>query len=192
MHPTTDSARGEAVAAGLVERARAGDREAEGRLFEWLDARIVAAAKRRIWDQEAARDVAQETLRTALEKYRSADLSHGFLPWALAVLRNKVGNYLKRRRADAERGDGAGPGADVGAADPDLESIGLADALEQALRRATVECRRVFRLLIAGFGCEDIRREFGGEPIGTTYSRISRCRERLLRELERLEREGER
>jgi DNA-directed RNA polymerase specialized sigma24 family protein len=79
----------------LLERARTGDRGAEALLFERLQARVVAVAKRRVWDEEAARDIAQETLGTVLAKYREADLSRGFLPWVFTILHHKIGNYLR-------------------------------------------------------------------------------------------------
>ena len=53
------------------------------------------------------------------------------------------------------------------------------------------ECREVFRLLLADADREEMRKAFGGEPIGTTYSRVSRCREKLLREVEELTKERE-
>lgn len=177
---------------GLLERARYGDRGAEALLFERLQARVVSVAKRRVWDEEAARDIAQDTLGTVLAKYREADLTRGFLPWVFTILHHKIGNYLKRRSTERRHSAAVGwlvagaavEGGTVAAA------VELADLLEKALRRATAECRRVFQLLLADADHARIRREFGGEPMGTTYSRISRCRGKLLKEIERLEKEG--
>jgi DNA-directed RNA polymerase specialized sigma24 family protein len=70
--------------------------------------------------------------------------------------------------------------------DGEIAAIDLTESLEKALRRVTPECRKVFSLLLAEAGREEIRAAFGGEPQGTVDSRISRCREKLLRYLEEL------
>lgn len=173
----------------LLRRAQGGDSTAENALFGQLHARTLSLAKRRIRDEQAAQDIAQETVKTALEKYLSADLSRGMLPWVFTILRNKVGNYLKKRRT--ETAHMARPPAPlewsaVGVVADDAGSIDLIDSLEKALGRSTEECRRIFDLLLADAPREEIRRAFGDEPIGTTYSRISRCRDKLLQELESL------
>ncbi len=180
----------------LVTRARAGNRDAENALFERLHARIVSLAKKKVWDEQSAQDIAQETLRTVFEKYRAAEMPQGLLPWVFTVLHNKVGNYLKRRRVEAARHPLGEPSVhwDTVGVSPEGEvaALDLADSLEKALRVATADCRRVFRLLLAGWERREIRAAFGDEPLGTIDSRISRCREKLLRRLEELWKEGER
>jgi RNA polymerase sigma factor (sigma-70 family) len=170
----------------LLARALSGDPAAENRLFAHLDARLQALAKRRIWDPEAARDLAQETLRTAAEKYREADLSRGFYPWLFAIFHNKVGNYLKRRRVEAERRVPEEPwlAAEGTAAADETAAIDLWRDLERGLEAASTECRRIFELLLGGAGRREIAAAFPGEPQGTIDSRISRCRQRLLVHLE--------
>ncbi len=178
----------------LIPRARAGDRDAESALFERLHARILSLAKRKVWDEEAAQDVTQETMRTVLEKYREAEMPRGFLAWVFTILHNKVGNYLKRRRLEIARGAAEDPSMiweTVGvSAEGEIAAIDLRESLEKALRLASAECRKVFALLLSEAGREEIRGAFGGEPIGTIDSRISRCREKLLRHLEGLWKEG--
>jgi DNA-directed RNA polymerase specialized sigma24 family protein len=174
----------------VVRRARAGDRAAEEALFAHLSARLHALAKKRIWDEDAARDIAQETLRTAYEKFREADLSRGLFPWVFAIMHNKVGNYLKSRRAAIARGavgdpslawDTIGPvAAEVAGA------VEIADSLERGLRSASPECRAIFRLLLSGATRSDFAAHFPGQKPGTIDSRISRCRGKLLRYLEAL------
>jgi RNA polymerase sigma-70 factor (ECF subfamily) len=191
----SDSRATAASISDLLSRAQSGDQGAENALFEQLHARTLSLAKRRIGDEQAAQDIAQETIKTALEKYLSADLSRGMLPWVFTILRNKVGNYLKKRRTEAAHL--AHPPAPlewsaVGAVVDETGSIDLIESLEKALGRASEECRRIFQLLLADAPREEICRAFGGEPIGTTYSRISRCRDKLLRELESLWRERSR
>jgi RNA polymerase sigma factor (sigma-70 family) len=180
----------------LFLRARAGDRDAENALFERLDARIRALAKRRVWDEQAAEDIAQETLATAFEKFREAEMPRGLLPWVFTILHNKVGNYLKRRRVEAARTPRGAPELHWETAGVSTESeiavIEFTATLERALRRVSAECRTVFRFLLAGRERSDIRKAFGNEPLGTIDSRISRCREKLLRHLEEMGRETSR
>ncbi len=172
----------------LLARALQGDRVAEERLFGRLHARILAVAKRRVRDAEAARDIAQETMQTVFEKYRSADLARGLLPWVFVVLRNKVGNYLKRSHVEAQRRIAVEDTrmAEVVGLAPDGEraAFDLVRQLEVALTRATAECRAIFRLLLSGAGRQEIQAAFGHEPLGTVDSRISRCRRKLVDTIE--------
>jgi RNA polymerase sigma factor (sigma-70 family) len=168
----------------LLSRARDGDPTSERRLFELLHARILSVAKRRLRDEDAASDITQDTLRTVYEKYKTAELPAGFLPWVFTILHHKVGNYLKRLRTE-RRHLGVTWSSRLIAGDPAME-VDLVESVEKALRAATPECRRVFRLLLSGASASEIGTSFGGEPVGTTYSRVSRCRDRLLRELDRL------
>jgi len=170
----------------LLARARAGDHEAESVLFDKLHARVLAVAEKKVWDREAAHDVAQETLRTAFEKYRSADLSRGLFPWLFTILHHKIGNYLKRRRVEHSHTERlpAEPERLVHEGTESMAAVELLASLEGALRRLSPECRKVFGLLLAGAERSDIRAAFGGEPMGTVDSRISRCRSKLMLFLE--------
>lgn len=183
---------GAASVEGLVGKARGGDRYAEAMLFDKLQARIQALAEKRVRDRESARDIAQETLRIALEKYRHVDLAHGFYPWVFTILRNQVGNYLKRRRRDLARLAplAGGEGMQDPSSGQDVKAIDLLHSIENALRRASPECQKIFRLLLEGAGRRELSAAFDGEPIGTIDSRISRCRARLLAYLGREGRKG--
>jgi len=180
--------------AELLPAARAGDRDAEDELFCRLEARITALAKRKVWDEEAARDLAQETLQTVFLKYRQADFHNGFLPWVFTILHNKIGNYLKKRRREIERGALGGSPLDwptIGVAiEPEVGTIDLLASVEKALARLSHDCRKIFRLLLAGAERPEIQEAFPGEPVGTTDSRVSRCRQMLLREMEEHGRKG--
>jgi RNA polymerase sigma factor (sigma-70 family) len=175
---------------GLIQRARAGDADAENALFEKLRARVFSLAKKKVWDVQVAEDLTQETIQTVLEKYRDAEMLRGFLPWVFTILHNKVGNHIKRRRAEAARlapESAIGAWETVGVTDGGaVAAIDLAESLEKAFRDLSPECRKVFALLLADAGRGEIRSAFGGEPIGTVDSRVSRCREKLLGQLEAL------
>ena len=175
----------------LLSRARGGDRQAESILFEKLHARIQALAEKRIWDREAAHDLAQEALRTAFEKYPRADLSRGLYPWLFTILHHKIGNYLKHRRVERAHLERLAVDArsEPDAAE-DMAVIELRCSVERALQRLSPECCRIFALLCAGAGRQEIQAAFAGEPMGTIDSRISRCRSKLLAMLEATTREA--
>lgn len=170
----------------LLARARAGSGAAENALFQRIHARIHSLAKRRLWDREAAQDIAQEVMLTVYEKYRDAQMPHGLFPWLFAILRNKVGNYLKRHRTSSRFVQRGVLEWDAIGVSPDEEVAGfhLSRLIEDALERLSPECRKVFGMLIEGADRNEIREAFGSEPMGTTDSRISRCRAKLLAFLE--------
>jgi RNA polymerase sigma factor (sigma-70 family) len=178
----------------LLALARQGDAEAENALFTRIHARILAVAKKRIWDSEAALDVVQDTMRTVLEKYREADLPAGLFPWLFTILHHKVGNYVKRRRAEVKRLDprehSAGMWEQLAITEESASFVELTATLEKGLRELPAECQRIFRLLLEGAGRQEIRDAFGGGNQGTIDSRISRCRARLLAYLEAQGTEG--
>lgn len=172
--------------APLLAQALAGDPAAERRLFELLDARIRSLARKKVWDAEAAQDIAQETLRTVFEKYRVAEFHHGFLPWVFTILHHKVGNHLKKARLAREIGGlsttgeaGALEAAAVAADDP-IAATDLYLAIERGMQALSAECREVIRLLLSGAERGEIHQALGGGNPGTLDSRISRCRRKLL------------
>ena len=87
----------------LLERAKAGDHQAEKQLFEILRARFMTIAKRRVWEEEEAKDVVQEACVTVLQKYKTEAFREGFRAWAYKVLRMKIGNYLQLKEVRQER-----------------------------------------------------------------------------------------
>lgn len=179
----------------LLASARSGDKAAEETLLSLLSARLYEVAKRRLRNEEDARDAAAETLATAWSRYQHAEMPGGFLPWVFTILRNKIGNALKRARtaerlvpieAADEAGAAAGAAGPEGVMGPAAETPDeaidrrrLEVRLRAALARLPAECRRIFRLLIGGGTRAEILTAFPGERPGTVDSRISRCRSRL-------------
>jgi RNA polymerase sigma-70 factor (ECF subfamily) len=172
------------VTGELLARARAGDLAAENELFERLSARIRALAKKRVWDPQAAEDLAQETLKTVCEKYREVELPRGLLPWVFMVFHHKMGNYLKRERTRSREAQSLD---DLSASSEDeaIQSFEIWECLEKALHLASPECRTIFRVLLSGGDRAAMLATFPGDPEGTVDSRLSRCRKRLLEHLER-------
>jgi RNA polymerase sigma-70 factor (ECF subfamily) len=81
----------------LLTKALEGDKKAEKRIFELLRVRFSILAKLHI-GSEYAEDVAQEACMTVAQKYKSLSHYEEFEAWAYGVLKNKIGNFLKRAK----------------------------------------------------------------------------------------------
>jgi len=79
----------------LVVRAKKGDKSAEERLFQYLYVRFVLLARKRI-GHDYAEDIAQEACMIVLRKLKTSDRPEKFESWAYMILRNCIGNYLKK------------------------------------------------------------------------------------------------
>lgn len=86
----------------LYEEALTGDRTAENKLFQFLSERFEQFAHHRIWDEEDARDVAQEAIIIVAREYKSIQFEKSFLAWAYKVLDNRILSYIKKKK---QRGD---------------------------------------------------------------------------------------
>ena len=77
-------------------KALAGDKAAEKQLFRYLFDRFCAVTKYRGYGDECE-DLAQEACVIVLTKYRQLPPDAQFEPWAMAVLRNVIGNHMQRK-----------------------------------------------------------------------------------------------
>ena len=82
----------------LVERARAGSREAFGELGTLYQHHIYGYVLRIIGDAEAARDVTQEVFLRAYTSIVGLRDSRKFRSWLFAIAVNLSRNWLKRQR----------------------------------------------------------------------------------------------
>jgi len=78
-----------------------GDKKADSILFRRLLVRFAHLAKIRI-GREDAEDLAQDAGATVVEKFRDTIRAEEFASWAFGILRNKIGNFLRRK---ARRGE---------------------------------------------------------------------------------------
>ena len=83
---------------GILQKSKSGNKDAEKELFEFLSVRFFCFAKRKIWNKDDAKDVAQETCKTIFERYKQEDFAdfNGFLGWAYGVFKYKVLDYISR------------------------------------------------------------------------------------------------
>ncbi len=177
MDPTGDGKKVQDEA--LIRRAKAGDREAFGRLMERFQAPVYRVVRGILSDAADAEDVAQEAFLRAFESLKKFRGESGFFTWLYRIAVNEALRARKRRNfAPLE----AVPEAESPRPElPDEDGPSLA-ALERLLGRLSDEFRSIVVLRdIEGLSYQDIA-ETLEIPMGTVESRLFRAR-RELREL---------
>jgi RNA polymerase sigma-70 factor (ECF subfamily) len=114
----------------VVRRARAGDRDALGELYDRFRDRVARFATGRLGDPEKAEDVTSETFEAVLRGLAAYRPGTDFEAWLFTIARRRVSDHFRRQ---ARRGEGE---LDEGAAQPAVG--GPEDAVLAAERRAEV------------------------------------------------------
>jgi RNA polymerase sigma factor (sigma-70 family) len=186
----------------LCSRALSGDGEAEARLYENLRVSLLRVAQRRVRSDDVE-DVLQEALRVIHLKLRARPHPNGVLPWSMAVLRNIVGSYYRERSRRDRRVDVAAEGCVTPAPDETMERAEEMDRLSRALdllSRSNPRCGAVYLEILRSLdqaggapggstGTMDLLlRRFPGMTHGNFYVTLHRCRARLRKIVEELER----
>jgi RNA polymerase sigma factor (sigma-70 family) len=163
----------------LLAKARAGDKASEEELFRFLSARFQAIAIQRIWDTEAAQDVAQEACATVFEKYRTETFTTSFEAWTYGVLRRKISNHLQSSKAERQRLDRSSnegtSGHSSGSPEHELERR-LSECLKR-IGKANPRYARVLNLSYQGYKTKEICERLRISP-NAMYSVL--CRGRSL------------
>src|SRR5689334_16979066 len=169
-----------ALATGsLVERCRHGDREAWRDLVEEYSRYVYAIIMRGYRLSESdAEDVYQEVFARVFERLETLRDDDALRGWIAQVTRNLCSDHLRRAHPHEELSE-----ATVTDLDDRLSDLDDALAVRQALVRLPAGCAEI----LDRFFCRDesyktISRTLGIPP-GTIASRISRCLERLRREM---------
>ncbi len=115
----------------LYKNAESGDKKAEGKLFQYLSERFGQFANRRIWDEENAKEIAQEALMLIAKEYKSISFEISFQAWAYKVLDNKILSYIKKKRQRGDRVVTVADVSDLGKTEIDADPI---------LKRRLLEC----------------------------------------------------
>ena len=163
----------------LIRRAKAGDREAFGRLMERFQAPVYRVVRGILSEASEAEDVAQEAFLRAFESLKKFRGESGFFTWLYRIAVNEALRARKRRNfAPIEAvPEVEAPRPEV----PDEDGPSLA-ALERLLGRLSDEFRSIVVLRdVEGLSYQDIA-ETLEIPMGTVESRLFRAR-RELREL---------
>ena len=83
---------------GLVEAAKAGEREAQGALIGCYRRTMLAYAVARLRDRDAAEDAVQEALVKVLSGLDGLRSASRFEAWLMQTLRNQCGDIERRRK----------------------------------------------------------------------------------------------
>jgi len=165
----------------LVERCRAGERNAFEQLVVRYQKPVFNVALRMLRNRQDAMDVAQTTFLKAFEHLGNYDPAFRFYSWLYRIAINESLNALAQRKPrddlDANAAD-EGPGPDR-AAEGDQTLL----AIEDALMQISPEVRTVIVLRhIAQLSYEDIAQALD-LPEKTVKSRLHSARERLRESL---------
>lgn len=167
----------------LIDRAKAGDREALGLLFQEHQARAYRFGKRLCDTDADAEDAAQEALETALTQLDSFRGDASFSSWLFSIVRSRCS---RRRRALARTTElTEEPAADVASADDALTESQLHRLVERSMAVLAEEHREVLLLRdVEGMSGEDTARLLG-VGLAAMKSRLHRARAALKAEVER-------
>lgn len=160
----------------LVDRARAGDRQAMARLYREHAPHVYAIVRRLAGEDHLAQDLSQEVWIRAFDRLDQFRGDAGFGTWVHRIARNMAISHLRRskRRAEVEAeaapGETAAPGGDLA-----LERR----ALEEALERLPPGYRTVLVLHdVEGLTHEEIAESLG-VAVGTSKSQLHKARARM-------------
>lgn len=163
----------------LQAQAKAGDRQAEKDLFEALSVRFHLFAYQRVWNEEAAQDIAQEALAVVAREFRDLQVETSFSAWAYRVIEYRLLAYIKAKRLPAQRDTSAmADNQEIPADDVDP---GLKSRLADCLRRVAQTNRRYARILnlnYQGFETGEICEKLG-ISVGNCYVLLTRARSML-------------
>jgi len=178
----------------LVERVRAGDKQAFGLLVEKYRRKLMRLLSRMVRDNDEIEDIAQETF---IKAYRALPQFRGdaaFYTWLYRIAVNTAKNYLAARGRgmltvsdhamnDEDEPDERLMAQDISTPETELLSKQVAIAVNQAVDALPEELRQAITLReIEGMSYEEIA-EYMACPIGTVRSRIFRAREAIATKL---------
>ena len=165
------------------------DFESFGEVITPIRGRIVRLAQQRL-QRDEVEDVVQQTLSTLWEKRSSLRDPDQLMPFLFQILRNKMGDSYRRKRYQQQirvtKTEPIDTLKDSGATNPELllEEKELVNVLREAIVLCAAENRlwgKILQLLQEGKSREEIRKELGGIPMATVYTRIYRARQTLVR-----------
>lgn len=173
----------------LVDRVRAGDKNAFNFLVRRYQNRVAALVARFIKDHQEVEDVTQEAF---IKAYRALHLFRGdsaFYTWLYRIAVNTAKNTLVARgrrppasdldAGEAELVDIGSPLRDHETPEGSLATAALKEAVEKAIEELPEDLRTAFTLReFSGLSYEDIT-EVMNCPVGTVRSRIFRAREAI-------------
>ncbi len=171
--------------AALWSRARDGDEDAFGMLFDRHARTVYNYCFRRTADWSVAEDLTSVVFLETWKRRREVSTrTDSLLPWLYGVATNLLHNHRRalRRHRDALARMPALPYVTPDGADDAAERLDAARQMDRVMRSITSLSRRDQEILALcvweGLGYAEAA-EALGIPVGTVRSRLSRTRERL-------------
>jgi RNA polymerase sigma factor (sigma-70 family) len=147
----------------------------------------------RVRNRQDAEDLVQDAFLTMVAKHRGVELKKGLLVWGLGILRNKIGNYYRRRRHEVPWGPANAPprrnleGSTRGS-NPEAEVLGieLAALVASLLEHLSPDERVAVELLLEGLRVREIAFRLRPQTYQNVANHLCRGRKKIARRLARL------
>ncbi len=168
----------------LIRRATYGDQEAFRQLWENHHAVAMACALRLCQQRAMAEEITQGAFLLAwrgLPRFRDGS---PFRPWLMRILYRHALDVMEKQRSylqplsSGENVEIEGHTCSDSSIDPQ-EQVALRDEVRLALKKLSIDQRRVIALRYGADLTESDIAEVLGWPVGTVKSRLNRARERL-------------
>lgn len=171
----------------LIDRARAGDRQAYGQLVERFTPAVHAVALARLRDPHEAAELTQDVFVHAMGKIGQLRDPHCFVGWLRQIAVRMAINRVTRRGpifgAEPEVLQAA-PGREVGPLDDMVRTEERGDVWNGLDRLKDLDRETLVAFYIQGQSLEQMADAFDA-PVGTIKRRLHVARKRLKTELER-------
>ncbi|HEX8272687.1 MAG TPA: sigma-70 family RNA polymerase sigma factor [Longimicrobiaceae bacterium] len=151
-----------------------------GEVYRATFAELVRFLHRKVWDEERARDLAQETFARALRQEEPENPRAWLFRVATNLARDEARLVVRRKRhlvllrTEAEQAEEEAPGAAA-----EMEARERTELLRQALERLSDRDREALLLWDAGMSYPEIARETG-LSVGAVGTTLARARRRLV------------
>jgi len=175
----------------LVERARAGDVDAFGELYQHTHRRIYQYIRQMVPTTGDAEDLMQEVYLRAWSGLKQLQANEAFWVWLHRIARNAVLDWRKRKQVSTvslestftDDEDGETEPVEVAVWSENPEQIALSEAVRQAVRSLPENHREVVTMYyLEDMGISEVAKVLG-VPKNTVLSRLARARETLRRKL---------
>jgi RNA polymerase sigma-70 factor (ECF subfamily) len=182
----------------LVERAKAGDVDAFGELYQRTHRRIYQYIRQMVSTPEDAEDLMQEVYLRAWSGLNRLRAGNAFWVWLHRIARHTVWDSRRRQQpgtvslenAYSGNEDGETEGLDVADWSDNPEQIVLSQTAQEAVRQAVRSLPEKHREVMTMYYLEDMEvseiAQVLGVPKNTVLSRLARARETLRRTLSSL------
>lgn len=171
----------------LIDRARAGDRQAYGQLVERFYPAVHAVGLARLRDPHEAAELAQDVFIHAMNKIGQLRDPHCFVGWLRQIAVRMAINRLTRKGpvhgADPEVLQNA-PGREEGPLDEMVRGEDRQGVWKGLDRLKELDRETLVAFYIHGQTLEQMAREFEA-PVGTIKRRLHVARKRLKQQMER-------